>query len=276
MENVVMYDVDGTITQEGEYSPKAQAIPQLEALAGSALELFVNSGALSAETAEKTLAEWETIRRAYIANPKYFKRFFMRAEDAENADELDQGMVVYESIKDVAPGFAKALSSLMISGIIKGSLPNVAYADAVTSIMRFAEKRYRIGTFSGGSKILQEVALSRVPVNLEVNENEYSNLAEIVGDSKIGAGCHDKKEFGSKLKPESYQKAAEHFKANGLNFYVWITDSPEEALQCKQGVPYVHSVFVDRKGMQEGDIAEISKQDITVVHDICDVPMLRE
>ena len=253
---IILYDVDGTITQEGEYSSKALSIPPLETLAESALDLFVNSGILPKEVAEQTKVDWQKAREGFIVNPDYFKRFFLNAEDAENSGKIDHDLVVFEAMKDIAPKYAKSILSLMISGIVNGSLPIMPYEDAVASIKDFADLGYRIATFSGGSVALQEIMLSRVPVD------GYSDVAEIVNSPTIGAGFHDKKEFGNKLKAETYQKAKDYFANKGLQLCMWITDSFEEA---RQGSGIIEkNVFVDRKERAQEELQKMTRIDSTI------------
>jgi methionine salvage enolase-phosphatase E1 len=218
---VVMFDVDGTITEEGSSNPKTRGIEELV----KALE----KGEIHAEG-----ENWETLKEKILANERYYKRFAVSEEEAKNSSAHTQLNICYEWIKDKMPSYSKLLKHVIISGIRTGRFPVDAAQDAVRTILKLIEMGYGIATYSGGGADLQREMLEKIIVG-------DSNLSCLIANS---AGLHDKSEFGDKLKPDSYRKARDHFAEHGLYLAGFVTDSVGEAKACASAG--IRSIYVER------------------------------
>ena len=128
--------------------------------------------------------------------------------------------------------FAKLISAIMLNGVIGGKYEVIQNEDVVTSLFEMSNHGINIGTYSGGSDILQEAMLSHVYLPRS-NLFGHITLKDIV---TCGGGFHDKKEFGNKLKADSYLAAASHFAEQGQEMGYWLTDSIGEAQACQTAV----------------------------------------
>lgn len=244
MKNIGLFDVEGTIIEEGA---KVTAVRTLETALFDGIEMLVNFGALGLDKSDLA-DQWAEIKRGLLTDPKYFKRFFASAEEALAGSADAQTNVIFEAMKKHGTPYAGLTDPLMMGLISSGKIPIVPCPDVVDSMVRMYLEEVGVGTYSGGKRPLQEAMLSRVPTS----QVSPANISELVRGS---AGFHDKKEFGEKTLPDSYLQAARWAAGQGGQLAYWVTDGIGEAQACAAALsaqpqlfaPEMQIVSIDRR-----------------------------
>lgn len=234
-----LVDIEGTLIQIGNFSPKYLGIIALE------------------KKMKEDIPNWDSIRQELMADFDNYKRFFVSPEDFLGNDH-DERLVVYEGIKKHYSKQAKELGSIMADGIKTGELSVVPYEDVEFFIQLF-EIGYEIGTFSGAPINVQHQILSRIPIGKR-------NLFNIVNES---SGMQTAKEIGKKTQWQTYKRLAEIYGEQGRPFEWYVTDAAAECFACKEAG--IDSIFVNRREKPDPKTKEMMDNGIGVVNSLYDL-----